>query len=478
MEIARGSPSEECKKFMIECIIAFYESETTLSLDNKYIRYQEECVLKFKTDMKQMLLNALNVRDWWEETEKNGFNKCLDNKVHDALWNSKVILTKYGRQYRPNDAGFEEVVLKADLFRSRCAPFAKSHNRIGSIAWWKSNDGVAEDQRNRRHLIALPDTARVISVDNKTMQGGYATIRKVRIEGCPGILPHWEFAAKKSNHYRSRPELAKLEHQNESMAVRIAHPGVIRFAVVHATSYEGYAYWWNGGTLRQMLNMDNNYPDNIQVRLMHSNPTEEEVVKAYRLKRFRKKRTELAWALVHIMNAVHIAGHLHNDLSPDNIMFHFPEDESCVYIGVCDWGMTTLATEPMKSLYTFISEKERTEALERRWWVDPEIAYLHKAGADVGIIPMYSRKSEEYAVGKLAQKINAQCMTQAYFELQRETPHMTKFPFHEFGRVFDLYLNRLCLPAENEHRSLAHVVHRFCGTYHWPIPDEHFRRSY
>ena len=52
LEIARESPSEECKKFMIECIIAFYESETTLSLDNKYIRYQEECVPKFKTDMK------------------------------------------------------------------------------------------------------------------------------------------------------------------------------------------------------------------------------------------------------------------------------------------------------------------------------------------------------------------------------------------------------------------------------------------
>ncbi len=89
-------------------------------------------------------MNALNVPDWWEETEKKGFNKCLDNKVHDALWNSKVILEKYGREYRPNDAGFEEVVLKADLFRSRCAPFAKNHNRIGSIAWWKSNDGVVE----------------------------------------------------------------------------------------------------------------------------------------------------------------------------------------------------------------------------------------------------------------------------------------------------------------------------------------------
>jgi hypothetical protein len=478
VEIARETPSEECKKFMIECIIKFYESETTLSLDNKYIRYGEECVAKFKADIRQVLLDATNVPEWYEDKDKRLFTKCLENRVQDALWNSKVVLAKYGKQYRPNDVAFEEVVLRADLFRIRCAPFSRANNRRLSIAWWKSNDGVTELERTRRHLIALPDTARVISVDDKTMRGGYATIRKVRIEGCPGILPHWEFAAKKSIHYRTRPELAKLEHQNESMAVRIPHAGVIRFAAVHATTYEGYAYWWNGGTLRQMLNMDNDYPDNIDIRLLYSNPTEEEVVKAFHLARFRKKRTELAWAFVHIMNAVHIAGHLHNDLSPDNIMLHFPADESLVYIGVCDWGMTTLATEPIKSLYTFTAENEMNQTLKSRWWVDPDIAYLHKVGADVQNIPMYSRKSEAYAVGKLAQRINAQCMSKAYFDLQHETTNMTQFPFHEFGRVFDLYLDRLCLKGEGEHRTVAHVVHRFCDTYRWPVPDEHFRHSF
>jgi hypothetical protein len=51
---------------------------------------------------------------------------------------------------------------------------------------------------------------------------------------------------------------------------------------------------------------------------------------------------ELTLALLNIMNAVYVVGHLYNDISPDNIMFHFPKDESRVYIGVCDWGMTMI----------------------------------------------------------------------------------------------------------------------------------------
>jgi hypothetical protein len=160
------------------------------------------------------------------------------------------------------------------------------------------------------------------------MRGGYATIRKVQVEGCPGILPFWEFAAKKSIHHQTQPQLAKLEHHNETMAARIPHAGVIRFAAVHATNYEGCAYWWNGGTLRQMLNMDNDYPDNIFIRLSYSYASEVEVIRAHYLARFKKKRTELAWAFLNIMNAVHVAKHLHNDISPNNIMLHFSDETS------------------------------------------------------------------------------------------------------------------------------------------------------
>jgi hypothetical protein len=108
---------------------------------------------------------------------------------------------------------------------------------------------MAEAASQMRHLVALPSTARVIPVDDIRRRGGYVTIRRVRLEGVPEFQSWWEFVAKQSNQIDRRPDLAKMEHQNKSMAVTIPHPGVIKFAVIHAEIYEGYAYWWNGGTL-------------------------------------------------------------------------------------------------------------------------------------------------------------------------------------------------------------------------------------
>ncbi len=62
--------------------------------------------------------------------------------------------------------------------------------------------------------------------------------------------------------------------------------------------------------------------------------------------------------MLNIMSVVHVVGHLYNDISPDNIMFHFSKDESRVYKGVCDWGMTIIIIDPKKLLYTFTSIDE------------------------------------------------------------------------------------------------------------------------
>jgi serine/threonine protein kinase len=65
----------------------------------------------------------------------------------------------------------------------------------------------------------------------------------------------------------------------------------------------------------------------------------DELLCAEHLRRFQRKRMELAWMLLHIMDEVHKNHNLHNDISPDNILLHFPEEESKVYIGVCDWAL-------------------------------------------------------------------------------------------------------------------------------------------
>jgi hypothetical protein len=97
---------------------------------------------------------------------------------------------------------------------------------------------MAEAASRRRHLVALPPTAKINPMDNIRRQGGYATIRKVRLEGVLEFKPWWEFAAKQSNQIDKRNDLAKMEYQNESMAVTIPHAGVIRGICV-------LVEWWN-----------------------------------------------------------------------------------------------------------------------------------------------------------------------------------------------------------------------------------------
>jgi len=67
------------------------------------------------------------------------------------------------------------------------------------------------------------------------------------------------------------------------------------------------------------------------------------------------------------------------------------------------------------------------DALRKKWWVDPSIVYLHKRNVDVQISPNLSCELEEYAIGKLAQRINGQCMSRDYYKLQCEMPRTTKF---------------------------------------------------
>jgi hypothetical protein len=79
-------------------------------------------------------------------------------------------------------------------------------------------------------------------MDNIRRQGGYVTIRRVRLEGMLEYKMWWEFATKQSNQIDKRNDLAKMEHQNKLMAVTIPHAGVIRFAAIHVERHEGYEF--------------------------------------------------------------------------------------------------------------------------------------------------------------------------------------------------------------------------------------------
>jgi hypothetical protein len=106
-----------------------------MSLESCYIRYAEEGITKFKLDMTQRVMDALHNDKWMEETQYKGYQKFLDNVVHDSIWNVKYILTKCGKAHRPGDAAFTDVIATANLFATHLKPFTKSCNRAKSIAW-------------------------------------------------------------------------------------------------------------------------------------------------------------------------------------------------------------------------------------------------------------------------------------------------------------------------------------------------------
>ena len=187
---AEDIPSQDCKDFLIELIVCYYEETNLRSLESTYVRYCEEGSEMFKHDMHVRMTEHLMAPQWNADYQKRGRSKFVDVRVHDSLWNAPNILANYGREHRAGDDAFNDVLLKTDLFVTQMRPFTKSRNRRGSIGWWNSDQGRQEDHARMAHLIAIPPTTRVFQYDDVVKRGGYATIRKVCIEGAAGIERH------------------------------------------------------------------------------------------------------------------------------------------------------------------------------------------------------------------------------------------------------------------------------------------------
>jgi serine/threonine protein kinase len=175
------------------------------------------------------------------------------------------------------------------------------------------------------------------------------------------------------------------------------------------------------------------------------------------------------------MDEVHKRHNLHNDISPNNILLYFPEEESKVYIRVCDWGLATKSMEPMKSLYTFRDKKSKDEKMEGRWWMDPTIVYVYNPHADAQVIPLLSRASEKYAVAKIAARIFGSHMSEDYYNWQKD---LEGYSISDLEHIIQDYLNRLCNNSRENAGGISHIITFFMRTFKWLIPVEHFRTQY
>jgi hypothetical protein len=131
--------------------------------------------------------------------------------------------------------------------------------------------------------------------------------------------------------------------------------------------------------------------------------------------------------------------------------------------------MATKSTNQMKLLYTFTNAQTMIQTLIDMWWMDPMVAYSHMQGTNVEIIPQLTKTLEEYAIAKLAAKINKENMLEDYHKLQREDNNSSMvLSRSDLAKIFHQYPNCLCNKGHDGTKGLSHIITHFTETYNWP----------
>ena len=63
-------PSQDCKNFLIELIVRYYEEINLRSLESTYVRYREEGPEMFKHDMHVRMTEHLMAPQWNDDYQK------------------------------------------------------------------------------------------------------------------------------------------------------------------------------------------------------------------------------------------------------------------------------------------------------------------------------------------------------------------------------------------------------------------------
>ena len=202
-------------------------------------------------------------------------------------------------------------------------------------------------------------------------------VRKVMLTKLKNI-PNWIYFAR--NSLKTTNEKEKRQAIiNEAGGCPVKHLGIIRLAYLHPKTMEGYTLWWNGGSLLSFLSKYNSkvgegVPVDEIKKQVHIGLTSEEL---QWVATYRKNRVDLALSLLVIVEKCHDANYIHNDITPTNVLLHFDDwKANTVYIGICDWGISSrvVENEPSRYGYRTVAELEK----EKKWqnFEAPELFYV------------------------------------------------------------------------------------------------------
>ena len=130
----------------------------------------------------------------------------------------------------------------------------------------------------------------------------------------------------------------RLDVRNRTTSETSGRRKDVRFDNPDHKTMESYTLWWNGGSLASFLLKLNSKVleattlENIKYTTGELLPYELDKVTLY-----RRNRAKLALSFLIIVEKCHAHGIQHNDLSPGNILLHFPPmDKTKIFLGVCD----------------------------------------------------------------------------------------------------------------------------------------------
>ena len=82
---AEDIPSQDCKDFLIDLIVRYYEEINLRNLESTYVRYREEGPEMFKHDMHVWMTEHLMAPQWNADYQKRDRSKFVDARVHNSL---------------------------------------------------------------------------------------------------------------------------------------------------------------------------------------------------------------------------------------------------------------------------------------------------------------------------------------------------------------------------------------------------------
>jgi hypothetical protein len=467
-----GYPPLEYTHFIREVTVNYYRLRQVRMLKTEYLDHGQAGILKLQADLEREFWSALQGSELYMDCMTKYFHspKWLAQQVSSATTNVVHVFESYAKKPQGDEWGEEDKLFleKLKMVQDTCKQFSTGKTKV--MPWNEQALKAAMERHMHGGVVWIPNVAKVVPLSGFNAQGGYGKVRKVRIANMPGIPIHIEFAGKLS---KAKSEREKREQRScEALVCPVQHPGVIKFWAIHSESMEAYTLWWNGDCLRNFIRNCNDKVSEAssykEILKLKNLPMEE----CQRIVAYRKNRGMLAWSLIYVMDLVHKAKILHNDLTPSNILLHFPaHDKDKAYIGVCDWGMASRIIENKASFYGFREQDDLQRCKAQKPGVAPELFFLYGNSDDeernlerMKRMHPCTTQSDAFSVGYLAKKIwkDEECP-----ELFRDVTSMI---------AFSTKLNGLLNEDPAVRLSLARVVEDLMSPpYNFKAPTSCFR---